>query len=34
MADSDKKVCEKKLDLLVFSRNLLKFGFNIGIGIS
>ena len=33
MALSDKNICNKQFDLLVFPRNLLKFGFNIAIGI-
>ena len=33
MALSDKNICNKQFDLLVFPRNLLKFGFNIVIGI-
>ena len=33
MTVSDKNICDKQFDLLVFPRNLLKFGFNIVIGI-
>ena len=33
IADSDKNICDKQLDLLVFRRNLLMLGFNIVIGI-
>ena len=33
MAASDKIICEKYFDLLVFPRNLLKFGFNKIVGI-
>ena len=33
MADSDKNVCDKQLDLLIFPRHFLKFGFNIVIGM-
>ena len=31
MADSEKNICYEKLDLIVFPRNLLKFGFHIVI---
>ena len=33
IAVSDKYICDKQFDLPVFPRNLLKFGFNIVIGI-
>ena len=33
MAASDKSVYDEQLDLLAFPKNLLKFGFNIVIGI-
>ena len=31
MADSEKNICYEKLDLIVFPRNLLRFGFHIVI---